>query len=266
MSVAERIRSLCELNKLPISKLESNLGFSNGSLTKNNPNAMRLDRIQSIADYFLVNADYLVTESRTAICPICGFMYDPLDKSYVDLHKNHHDIYVKACESFGEIHTYLETITMPKTLKDVFTDFSYHNNRIDDFYDLCDKRLDWEFSNFIWFDVSSYAFSSEIDERKYKWEWKRYYIRENIKPTNELSLEVCNCIRRRYEVDELTPEDVIENSKNFLFNLYSNIIAEDQAEHYFKLFAQLPPERRQNIYDQIDLQTRQMEREKGESV
>lgn len=266
MGVAERIKRLCDANKLPIYKLESNLGFSNGSITKNNPNAMRADRIQSIADFFMVGTDYLITDARIAVCPICKFPYDPLEETCVELHKKRHDLYMQACKDFGKIHDYIEAMTVPKHIKHIFTDLAYHEYSEEEFLEIVDERLDHEFSSFIWFEVSTYAFSDKVDKSTYRWEWKRYYIEENIKPNEDLSLKVCNIIRRRYEVRELTPEEVIQESKDFLYKLYFRVIAEDKAEHYFKMFINLPPERRQNIYDQIDLQYRQMEREKGESV
>lgn len=266
MGVAERIKRLCDANKLPIYKLESNLGFSNGSITKNNPNAMRSDRLQSIADFFLVGTDYLITDTTIGICPICKFPYDPLSEPCVELHKKRHDTYIEACKNFGKIHDYTETLTVPKYIKHIFTDLAYHEYSEKKFLEIVDERLDYEFSDFIWFEVSSYGFSNDIDKRKYRWEWKRFYIEENIKPNEDISLKVCNIIRQKYEVRELTPEEVLQESKDFMYKLYFKVIAEDKAEHFFKMFINLPPERRQNVYDQIDLQTRQMEREKGGSV
>ena len=58
MSVLERIKMLCMKNSTSISKLEKQLGFSNGSLAK--AKTIKNERLSKIADYFGVTVDYLL--------------------------------------------------------------------------------------------------------------------------------------------------------------------------------------------------------------
>ena len=64
MSVLERIKMLCMKNSTSISKLEKQLGFSNGSLAK--AKTIKNERLSKIADYFGVTVDYLLNgEQKT---------------------------------------------------------------------------------------------------------------------------------------------------------------------------------------------------------
>ena len=96
-----KIKSLCEHSGIPISKLEAELGFSNGSLTKNDPGAIRNDRIRRIAEYFLATPTYLMTEMKYCVCPICAVAYDPLDNDNIDQHHRLHNNYVKLRDKIG---------------------------------------------------------------------------------------------------------------------------------------------------------------------
>lgn len=56
MSMLELIKNLCEIKGISIHKLETDLGFSNGSITKSN--ALAFERVVAIAKYFGVPLDY----------------------------------------------------------------------------------------------------------------------------------------------------------------------------------------------------------------
>lgn len=67
MTFFERIESLRKSKKLSQGKLEKELGFSNGSISKWKISMPTPDRLQKIADYFDVSIEYLMTgneESR----------------------------------------------------------------------------------------------------------------------------------------------------------------------------------------------------------
>ncbi len=59
MANIEIIRRLCKENKISISKLETELGYGNGSIAKTSN--MSADRLKRIADYFDVSMEYLIT-------------------------------------------------------------------------------------------------------------------------------------------------------------------------------------------------------------
>lgn len=61
MSVYERIESLRKERKISQGKLEKELGFSNGSVSKWKNSTPTPERLKKIADYFGVTVDFLMT-------------------------------------------------------------------------------------------------------------------------------------------------------------------------------------------------------------
>lgn len=61
MTVYERIENLRKSNGVSQGKLEKELGFSNGSISKWKNSMPKPERLQKIADYFGVTVDYLMT-------------------------------------------------------------------------------------------------------------------------------------------------------------------------------------------------------------
>lgn len=60
MNLYEKIKELCKSNSISISRLETELGFGNGSIRKWGKTAPAADRLQKVADYFHVSTDYLL--------------------------------------------------------------------------------------------------------------------------------------------------------------------------------------------------------------
>lgn len=65
MTVFERIESLRKSRKISQGRLEKELGFSNGSISKWKTSMPTPERLQKIADYFGVTIDYLLTGDET---------------------------------------------------------------------------------------------------------------------------------------------------------------------------------------------------------
>lgn len=61
MTIYERIEQLRKAQKISQGKLEKELGFSNGSVSKWKNSTPTPERLQKIADYFNVTVDYLMT-------------------------------------------------------------------------------------------------------------------------------------------------------------------------------------------------------------
>lgn len=62
MSMLDLIRNLCEKKGISMHKLETDLGFSNGSITKSN--SLSFDRVVAIADYFDVPLEYFSADDK----------------------------------------------------------------------------------------------------------------------------------------------------------------------------------------------------------
>ena len=61
MTVFERIENLRHSRKISQGKLEKELGFSNGSISKWKNSMPTPERLQKVAEYFGVTVDYLMT-------------------------------------------------------------------------------------------------------------------------------------------------------------------------------------------------------------
>lgn len=61
MTLKERIKSLCKNNGVSLNKLETELDFAKGYLSKLDKSTPNSAKLQKIADYFGVSLDYLMT-------------------------------------------------------------------------------------------------------------------------------------------------------------------------------------------------------------
>jgi transcriptional regulator with XRE-family HTH domain len=61
MNTKERIKRLCKERKISVNKLETDLGFGTGYVSKLDKSTPNTKKIQAIADYFNVSVDYLMT-------------------------------------------------------------------------------------------------------------------------------------------------------------------------------------------------------------
>ena len=66
MNSVERVKHICKERKIPISKLEKDLGFSNGYISQLRKGTFPADRITKIAEYLRVSVDYLMTGDDTS--------------------------------------------------------------------------------------------------------------------------------------------------------------------------------------------------------
>lgn len=61
MNSVERVKSLCKEKKIPISKLEKDLGYSNGYISQLRKGVFPSDRLVNIAEYLGVSTEYIMT-------------------------------------------------------------------------------------------------------------------------------------------------------------------------------------------------------------
>ncbi len=69
MNSVERVRTICSERKIPISRLERDLGFSNGYISQLRKGVFPADRLAMIADYLGVTTHYLLTGEGTEKAP-----------------------------------------------------------------------------------------------------------------------------------------------------------------------------------------------------
>lgn len=63
MNSVEKVKSICKERKIPISKLERDLGFANGYIGQLRKGTFPNDRIVAISEYLNVSLSYLLGES-----------------------------------------------------------------------------------------------------------------------------------------------------------------------------------------------------------
>lgn len=69
MNSVERVRELCKERKIPVSRLEKDLGFANGYINQLRKGVFPADRLLEIAKYFSVSVDFLMTGVETEKAP-----------------------------------------------------------------------------------------------------------------------------------------------------------------------------------------------------
>ena len=61
MNSVERVKALCKAKKIPLYKLEKDLGFANGYIGQLRKGTLPADRLEKIAEYLEVSSAYLLT-------------------------------------------------------------------------------------------------------------------------------------------------------------------------------------------------------------
>lgn len=87
MDSVELVKQICAERKIPISKLERDLDFSNGYIRKLKEGKFPSDRLQKIADYLGVSVNYLLDQeinekvyySKNEISELAQKMFDDPD-------------------------------------------------------------------------------------------------------------------------------------------------------------------------------------------
>lgn len=84
MTCTERIKIICKEMKIPISRLEKELGFANGYIGQLRKGTMPADRLSLVADYLGTSQEYLLTGQEKPADQVA----DGLDKLEEDLIKS----------------------------------------------------------------------------------------------------------------------------------------------------------------------------------
>ncbi|MBQ8279704.1 MAG: helix-turn-helix domain-containing protein [Roseburia sp.] len=91
MTLYERIETLRKMEKISQGKLETELGFSNGSISKWKNSTPTMERLNVLANHFGVSVDFLFGNTDTVTCPECGFVFMPLSEQSIAEHNAHHN-------------------------------------------------------------------------------------------------------------------------------------------------------------------------------
>lgn len=88
MNSVEKVKELCKNRKIPISKLEKDLGYSNGYISQLKKGVFPSDRLSEIANYLNVSFEYLMNpttcQTESASCTI-HYQEKEIEKIIVDI-------------------------------------------------------------------------------------------------------------------------------------------------------------------------------------
>lgn len=96
MNSVERVRQLCKERKIPVYRLEKDLGYANGYINQLRKGVFPADRLLEIANYFSVSVDFLMTGVETEKAPALT------EKDRRDVAKDVYQI-MESLESSGEL-------------------------------------------------------------------------------------------------------------------------------------------------------------------
>ncbi|OZV10752.1 hypothetical protein CIW83_18195 [Tissierella sp. P1] len=64
MGVYDRIKNLCKQNNISVLKMETELEFTSGTVSKWNKHKPSYDRVRKVADYFNVSVEHILGEEQ----------------------------------------------------------------------------------------------------------------------------------------------------------------------------------------------------------
>lgn len=70
MTTVERVKAICKERRIPISRLERDLGFSNGYIGQLKKGMMPADRLLAVADYLELSVSELLDNDETTKSPV----------------------------------------------------------------------------------------------------------------------------------------------------------------------------------------------------
>lgn len=65
MNCVDRVKTICKERKIPIYKLEKDLGFSNGYIGQLRKGVLPVERLEMVATYLGVSTDHLLGKEKT---------------------------------------------------------------------------------------------------------------------------------------------------------------------------------------------------------
>lgn len=211
MSTSKKIKALCDYNQIKITKLETDLGFSKGSINKNDPNKMQSDRLRDIAKYFNVTPTYLMTDMVYCVCPVCAVAYDPLDEATIKSHEELHRNFLALREKVG----YLMNLSEAATKRAVAETFLEQG-------DIPDDGKTFHYETLLRCDYSDYAYDCNfIVDIPYS-----EFLKNEIRDKKYFNLIPDTVIRNlivKYNVDPANEDvpivELFQNDKEFMANI-----------------------------------------------
>ena len=143
MTLKDRIKALCKVKKTSMNKVEIELGFGTGYISKLNESQPNSGKLQKIADHLDVSLDYLMGNIDYVICPLCGFLDNPLSEQSRKEHEEFHNTFLTIKEKYPFFSGYTEA---DKQRTDSICAFRSYQKSMEEKVAAFDKYLEAAFS------------------------------------------------------------------------------------------------------------------------
>ena len=143
MTLKDRIKALCKVKETSMNKVEIELGFGTGYISKLNESHPNSGKLQQIADRLDVSLDYLMGNRDYVICPVCGFLNNPLSEQSRKEHEEFHQKFLSIKDKYPFFMCYTEA---EKQRTDSIHAFRSYQKSIEEKVAAFDKYLESAFS------------------------------------------------------------------------------------------------------------------------
>lgn len=229
MTLKDRIKALCKAKKTSMNKIEIELGFGIGYISKLNESNPNSGKLQKIADHLNVSLDYLMGNVDYVVCQECGYSYNPLDDFDCACHENIHNKILEAQSRFSFLIPYKETSKM------IASNLAEIRNDSDKFWDSIGNYLKAEFSNYIYLNYDS--------EDNYDYdEFCKSTILSMIQ-NGDIPVSKVDALMECYKIDKERADDDSA--------MFARIIKNPQMMRMLKYLEKLEPNTFNVIYKQV---------------
>ena len=246
MNTQNKLKQLREIHNMTLESVGKKIGVGKSTVRKWEVGAienMRRDKIEKLCKLYSVDANYLITDTDFAVCPLCGYTYDPLsDDKYHDVF---HERFLKATNDFGKIDSIEVATNKTNTILRLI---GFHSDA-EKIAELYDKYLDYMFIIWLWENNFNYVYKND-----FMYKWKQNYVSENLYPSDLFTTDVCNYIRNQFFVSEI--EEYEQDLRTLQDKAYrfDKLCENEEFYNYIMRLSVLPDESKQAIYAQIRFQ------------
>ena len=225
MTLKDKIKTLCKIHGTSMNKIEKELGFASGYISKlgySKPNSEYMNRI---AERFSVTTDFLLGNTDISVCSICGFGDNPMSESSRKEHEEFHNKFLLAKEKYPFLMPYSEADNVKNKCI-----FSLKNNSLD-----LEEKLE-TYEKYLQAQFSIEFLKQEYDMTKIAYDdfATSYTMSLNLESNPSFSKDFVNAVFEKYKVD-----------KNYLINngnLLARISSNEQIMRIVRYMEDLKPE------------------------
>ena len=209
MTLKDRIKLLCKIHGTSMNKIEKELGFASGYISKlgnSKPNSEYMNRI---AERFSVTTDFLLGNTDISVCSVCGFGDNPISESSRKEHEEFHNRFLLAKEKYPFLMPYSEADNVKNKCI-----FSLKNNSLD-----LEEKLE-TYEKYLQAQFSIELLKQEYDVSKISYDdfGTSYTMSLNLENNLSFSKDFVNAVFEKYNVNR----DYMTDNGTLLSRISSN--------------------------------------------